>query len=145
MALDLNNCPYLKTQFLVVWLLAGMTTGIQAVENLPDPTRPPDVYSAAGEGLDVAASPVAELQTIVLSSTRKIAVISGQTVALGGKFGDARLIKLSPNEAVLRNENGLLVLKLLPDVEKKMRVVSPGESNVHRGTSKADMKKKVKQ
>lgn len=122
-----------------------MGAGTQAAENLPDPTRPPDIYQGAAESLDVVASPVAELQTIILSSTRKIAVISGQAVALGGKFGDARLIKLTPNEAVLKSESGLLVLKLLPEVEKKVRVVSQSESEVQKSQHKAGMQKRVKQ
>lgn len=145
MALDLDNRLCSKNKFCFVWLLAGMATGVHAAENLPDPTRPPDVYSGAGESLEIAASPVVELQTIILSSTRKVAVISGQAVALGGKFGDARLIKLTPSEAVLRSENGLMVLKLLPEVEKKMRAIPPDDSNVHIGEHRTGMKKKVKQ
>lgn len=109
----------------------AMVGGVCPAENLPDPTRPPSVLGPLppgfGEEPDNAPAPMPVLQSIILSPTRKAAMISGQTVILGEKFGDARLVKLTPSEAVLRTGEGLQVLKLFPDVEKKERLVPQNE------------------
>jgi len=76
------------------------------------------------------------LQSIILSATRKAAMISGQTVILGEKFGEARLVNLTPSEAVLRTGEGLQVLKLFPDVEKKERLVPQDEDMKQSGKKK---------
>ena len=115
-----------------------------AVENVPDPTRPPDAFGGAGEEVETAPPPVPVLQSILLSTTRKAATISGQTVMLGGKYGEARLVKLTPSEAVLRSAEGLQVLKLFPDVEKKGRIVPQDDDKSGSNNSRAVLKKKAK-
>ncbi len=91
------------------WLAA--TAGAQA---MTDPTRPPGAQSATGEA---QTGPV--LQSVMLSPARKVAVISGQVVPLGGRYGEARLVRLSESEAVLRNGTETTVLRLYPQVEKR--------------------------
>ena len=59
------------------------------------------------------------LQSILISPKRHLAIISGQTVALYGKYGDQTLIKMSETEVVLRNGKELQTLKLFPDFDKK--------------------------
>jgi MSHA biogenesis protein MshK len=84
---------------------------------LVDPTRPPgQVAAQAGEP---GAVPVSRLQSVLISKGRKYAVIDGVQVALGGKVGEATLVRLSESEAVLRNGKDTEVLKLLPGIEKK--------------------------
>lgn len=129
MVLFLNNYLFNFKKFLIVWQLLGGGYCCHAAENLADPTRPPDVYSGVREAVDAAPPPVPELQSILLSATRQIAVISGQAVPLGGKFGDAKLVKLTPREAVLRTGDTLLVLKLFPEVEKKENPLWQGGDN----------------
>lgn len=85
------------------------------------------------------------LQSIMLSATRKAAIISGQTVVLGEKFGEARLVKLTQSEAVLRTEEGLQVLKLFPDVDKKERLVPQDEDKDGKRVHRAVPGKKAKQ
>lgn len=113
---------------LHILLMAG---GACQAENLPDPTRPPaslgPLPPAFGEEPDNTPAPMPVLQSIILSPSRKAAIISGQTVVLGEKFGEARLVKLTESEAVLRTNDGLQVLKLFPDVDKKKRLVSQGQ------------------
>ena len=123
--------------FLLPFVLLG---GVCAAENLPDPTRPPSSLGPLppgfGEEPDNAPAPMPVLQSIMLSATRKAAMISGQTVILGEKFGEARLVKLTPSEAVLRTGEGLQVLKLFPDVEKKERLVPQDEAMKQSGKKK---------
>lgn len=117
----LSNHRFYKIIYGSLGLLAMTVHCCHATESLPDPTRPPDAMvgtKPAGDEADTAPPPVPVLQSVLLSATRKVAVISGQPVALGGEFGESRLIKLTPNEAVLRKDGVLQVLKLFPDVEK---------------------------
>lgn len=88
-------------------------------QDLPDPTRPPAVMDARPEptaGVQ-AGGPV--LQSVLISPTRKAAIISGRTVALGEKFGDARVVKITETEVVLRNGKEMQTLKLFPEIEKR--------------------------
>ncbi len=132
--------------FLLQLMLAA---GACHAENLPDPTRPPaslwSLHPTFGEEPSETPAAVPVLQSIMLSATRKIAIISGQAVALGEKFGDARLVRLSQSEAVLRTAEGLQVLKLFPDVDKKERLVPQAEDKNGRKTHGAVTGKKVKQ
>lgn len=93
----------------------------------------------------MAPLPLPVLQSVLLSATRKAAIISGQTVMLGEKFGTARLVKLTPSEAVLRTGDSLQVLKLFPDVEKKERLVPQDEGKSGIKIKPAALKKKANQ
>jgi hypothetical protein len=82
---------------------------------LTDPTRPPlELMSAANAG----ATPRMPLQSILLSSARKGAIINGQYVALGGTYGKAKLVRITPTEVTLKSDQGLEVLQLYPPMEK---------------------------
>ncbi len=128
-------------QIVGVFLLQiVLAVGGAGAETLPDPTRPP-----FGEETDSVPATIPVLQSVMLSATRKAAMISGQTVVLGEKFGDARLVKLTAGEAVLRTGEDFLVLKLFPDVEKKERLAPADEGKSGNIASRAALKKKAKQ
>lgn len=104
-----------KLIFLMIAYSAALTAGAQG---LTDPTRPPGALATAtGEG-GATGGPV--LQSVMLSPGRKMAMISGEMVVLGGRYGSARLVKLSESEAVLKDGAETTVLKLFPLVEKRM-------------------------
>jgi len=91
-------------------------SGAQA---LTDPTRPPlelmgELMGAATAG----AAPRTPLQSILLSSARKGAIINGRYVGLGGTYGKAKLVKITATEVTLRSDQGLEVLQLYPPMEK---------------------------
>lgn len=91
--------------------------GIVGAQGLSDPTRPPaGLYAPSPDGV-VAGGPV--LQSVMLSQGHKVAVISGEMVPLGGRYGAARLVRLTESEAVLKNGSETTVLKLFPLVEKR--------------------------
>lgn len=80
-------------------------------EILTDPTEP--------TSLTTPPAPPPVLQSVYLARGRTAAVINGQEVKLGEKFGDATLIKVQDNEVTLRNANGeLQTIKMYPDIEK---------------------------
>ncbi len=86
---------------------------------LPDPTRPPSALNTVQEADAVASEAGPALQSVILSSDRKIAIINGQAVKQGDKYGEARVIKITETEVVLRNGNEMQTLKLFPSIEKK--------------------------
>ncbi len=85
---------------------------------LPDPTRPAGESEMFSNGLSVSASgPV--LQSVMISRSRRNAVISGVLLSTGDSFGGATLIRISENEVELDGPEGKQILKLLPAVEKQ--------------------------
>ena len=101
--------------FMIIASCVAVTAGAQG---LTDPTRPPGALATpAGEG-GYTGGPV--LQSVKLSPGRKVAVISGEMVTLGGRYGSARLVRLTESEAVLKEGAETTVLKLFPLVEKRM-------------------------
>lgn len=106
----------------------------QAAESLPDPTRPPAEAGLESPGGPVVASgPV--LQSIMIRPGRRTAVISGQQLAEGERFGDARLIKVSESEVILAGPDGRQTLKLFPGVDKQF-TRSLQEETLKRGKNK---------
>lgn len=105
-----------NVQRLSIYLLSGVAmAGVGHAQGLADPMRPPEFISAPG-GAGAETGPV--LQQILVSGSRKIAVIGGREVALGQKYGDARLVRIGDAEVVLRKNGETTVLKLYPAVEK---------------------------
>lgn len=97
-------------------------------EDLNDPTRPPAMEGAAGADVAQPSDLAPVLQAVTLSKSRRVAVISGQEVALGGKFGDATLIRLTDSKAVLRSPDGTLqTLSMYGRVEKKVLTPAPAK------------------
>jgi MSHA biogenesis protein MshK len=115
-------------------LLATLTTvpsGAPA-QAMSDPTRPPEGF-AVGEPEAAGGGPV--LQSVMISAAGAAAIISGQMVKLGQKYGDAVLVKVAESEVVLKSETGLQVLKLYPGVEKRSSVPPFAKTAPRRGGS----------
>ena len=83
-------------------------------ENMPDPTKPPARFAAPTD--DAASGPV--LQSVLISPNRRIAIISGKTVKIGDKFGDAVVASIQDNRVVLRSGSNQEVLTLYPPLRK---------------------------
>ncbi len=87
-----------------------------AAQALTDPTRPPlELMGAAAAG----AAPRTPLQSILLSATRKGAIINGQYVPLGGTYGSAKLVGITATEVTLKTDRNLEVLQLYPPLGKR--------------------------
>lgn len=111
----------MKTARQCLALLLGLLLAPSVLaDSLSDPTQPPAELQPESAGGVATSGPV--LQSVVLSSGRKAAMISGQMVRVGEKFGDARLVRLSDREAVLRAADGTeQILNMYPGVEKKLK------------------------
>lgn len=106
---------------LTMLAMLAMALAWAGDELLPDPTQPPAALMQpvvpAGGGATGAATPV--LHTVILREGAKpAAVIGDQLVELGGRFGDAKLVKVGAGEVVLAGPGGKQVLRLIPGVSR---------------------------
>ena len=130
----------------IIFSLCLLTSVFSYAEDLPDPTRPPAnlfVPSSAGgvgagSGADSVISAVAGrgatqyrssgLHTIIISESRRAAIIDGQTVELGGQHGNAQLVEVNEGNVVLQRAQSRQVLTLFPDVKVARKDLSGKES-----------------
>lgn len=117
------------------WLLLLGALPAAAAETLPDPTRPPPEISRPAAAQQAEGS---GLQSVIIAPGRRAAIINGQTVELGGKYENARLIEVTERGVVLRGPQGRQELKLFPGVEisKDRQRVPPAGSR--QGKAAAD-------
>lgn len=121
MAADLKTLAIISPTGVIArcfWVSAALCAGPVAVfaQTLTDPTRPPAEISSSGV-VQAVTQKDSGLQTIIISPTRRAAIINGRTVELGAKLGDARLVGISESVAVLERAQGRQVLALFPGVE----------------------------
>ena len=88
---------------------------------LADPTRPADASSfMTSAGPQDAGAPAGpRLQSVLISPDRKLAIIDGETVALGGKLGDATLVRITETDVTLRRGAEVTTLELYPGVMRR--------------------------
>ena len=84
------------------------------------------------------------LQSVMLGAQYRAAIIDGQKVVLGQKYGDARLIKLSEREALLRNPDGTTQTLSLSVVDKKITTPVAPKTNTPPVKTKAKQASKSK-
>jgi MSHA biogenesis protein MshK len=95
-------------------------------QGLNDPTRPPrEIFGGAD-----FAEPQANLspgQVVIISTDRRQATINGQTVALGGRYGNATLVRITDEEIVLQRSEATETIKLYSSVQRTKRWTSAQE------------------
>jgi MSHA biogenesis protein MshK len=84
-----------------------------------DPTRPPGTLNDDGAAAATPAGP--RLESVLIAPDRRVAVISGQQVRLGGKYGEGQVVRITESEVVIRHGEGTETLRLLPEAEKRPR------------------------
>jgi MSHA biogenesis protein MshK len=110
---------------LYLGLLLVISPAVVLAGVLRDPTRIPVEVSGPTAAGEEAAAPDSGLQSVLIAPGRRAAIINGQTVEQGGKYGDSRLIKVNEGSVVLRGPQGKQVLMLFPGVEIKKSVAQP--------------------
>ena len=98
-------------------LLIAMT-GPVCAEELADPTLPPAAVFAPASSVPEVKK-VVSLQSVIVAKNRRAAIIDGQTVELGGKFGSATLTEVNEGYVVLKTGRHLQRLALFPGVGMK--------------------------
>jgi len=100
-----------------------------------DPTQPPG--ASAGVPDPAKGSPEGpRLQSVLISPNRRVAVIGGQTVPLGGLYGASRVVRITEGEVVLQTGQERQTLKLFSDVEKRIVRPAARAGAAHKGARK---------
>lgn len=108
------------SRILCAWMLTCCAGAALAQASIADPTRPPSSAADTGVGEPVVpAGP--RLQSVLISPARRVAVISGQAVALGGRYGEATVASITESAVLLRYAGRSETLRLIPGVEKRER------------------------
>ena len=123
---------------LIVAVFCLLSSVVCSAEDLPDPTRPPSgIFAPAGGGgadaglgawRERAQSHSSGLHTIIISETRRAAIIDGETVELGDEHSGARLIEVNEGGVVLQRAQSRQVLTLFPDVKINQKKTPDQES-----------------
>lgn len=117
---------------IFLFFVIASATAAWAQEALPDPTRPPAGW-AAGQAGGAAGEGGAMLQSVVIPKRGKpAAFINGERVELGGKYGEMKVVKISESEVVLKGASGEQTLKMVPEVEKRMKSVAGKKNKTNR-------------
>lgn len=81
---------------MLALMLAGSGGFAEAEESLRDPTRP---YSPAQGSR--ASAPRFVVNAIIISPERRVAIVNGRRVTVGGSIGRATVVAIEKNELVL--------------------------------------------
>jgi len=109
---------HLNAGFAALALLAAAPAHAQG---LSDPMRPPRAITGGpAESPDTPAS-TSPAQVVIISKDRRQVTINGRTVALGGRYGDATLVRISDAEIVLQKPDSTEVIRLYSSVNRRMR------------------------
>src|SRR2546421_11432833 len=84
-------------------------------QGLNDPTRPSLGSGASAFDPALSSSPA---QVVIVSKDRSQATINGRTVSLGGRYGDATLVRISDEEIVLQRPEATETIKLYSSVRR---------------------------
>lgn len=87
---------------------------------LPDPTRPPPPPRPpqAKAGPKGGEPPALVLESTFVTASHAVAVISGRTVNVGDRIGEAEVTEIHPYKVVLRDPKREILLRLMPMLEK---------------------------
>lgn len=85
-------------------------------QDLADPTRPPNASAPGGPPESTAGT---QLQSVLISPGRRLAIINGKSVALGDAVGESKVVKITETEVVLQKGTETEVLKMYPGVDKQ--------------------------
>ncbi|MGQ0510909.1 MAG: hypothetical protein ACT4P9_09875 [Betaproteobacteria bacterium] len=115
----------------MAWLACS---GAQAAP-FADPTQPPGA-TPGGTDSATGAPEGPRLQSVLIAPNRRVAVIGGQTVPLGGMYGEFRVVRISEGEVVLQAGQERQTLKLYADVEKRVSRPAGRVGVAHKGAGK---------
>lgn len=103
-----------------VFLVLGLPGLPSAAQPVSDPTQPPAALMAAPASGAPAVAAAPELQSVLISHNpggRKLALINGQLLRPGERFGNAVVVAIAQTEVTLRRGRTLEKLKLFPPME----------------------------
>ncbi len=105
-------------KFLSAFLLLAVLPAAAQTGPFFDPTRPPASVLAPQAETITQNAPL-QLQSVLLSPQRQVAVISGQSVLVGQSIRGYRLRTLTNRQAELQGPQGRLTLWLIAPLDSK--------------------------
>jgi MSHA biogenesis protein MshK len=103
----------------VAYLVLGWLAWASAIAApFADPTQPPGGGTVL-DGTRGGAVDGPRLQSVLIAPNRRLAVIDGRTISLGGMFGSAKVVRITESEVVLQTGADRQTLKLHPEIEKR--------------------------
>jgi MSHA biogenesis protein MshK len=115
-----------RYRIAVAWSAIMLAQLPVSAETLVDPTRPPARFGNNQAMNGEPSGPV--LQSILISPSRRIAIISGKTLKAGDKFGDSQLVSISENEVVLQTGKERQTLKMYPSLRRPASINRAGSN-----------------
>lgn len=94
----------------VLCALLAVPAAASESSNLVDPTRPD------GGGVYAPTGPV--LESTMVSAGRKLAIIDGRVVGVGGRVGSATVTDIGPYQVILTHAGHETHLRLVPKIDK---------------------------
>ncbi len=107
------------TRYCAVLLAIVLPMAGAQAQALSDPTRPPSALSTSGSTVVQEEIAGTQLQSILLSRGRKVAVINGSMVSIGGMVGEARVVRITETQVVLKKGEETEVLMMYPGIDKR--------------------------
>lgn len=102
----------------IVGLLGIALSGIAWAQAMRDPTRPPPQFLDPADAAQAALPPDSGLQTIKRTGKRYVALLRGEWVKPGDRFGEAVVEKIGEHAVVLQYPDGRReTIGQYPDVE----------------------------
>jgi hypothetical protein len=109
-----------RAALLLLWVYCASVPA----QGMRDPMRPPLGLAPAAPAAEPGFGP--QLQSVMLSPSRRSAIISGRLVARGESYGDAVLEEVAADHVVLRRGGSTQVLRLYNgDVKRKAAQAAP--------------------
>lgn len=101
-------------------LLLAISAAVPAAlaQPLGDPMRPPATAAAPAEE-GARSESAARVQSVLISPTRRLAIIDGRMVSVGQRLGDATVVAIAESGVTLERLGERRTLKLHPGVDKK--------------------------
>ena len=103
---------------VVIAVACAFAQSAARAQGLQDPMRPPGAPAPGAAGAPAAGG---GLQAVITSPGRKLAVIDGAVVPLGGATRDGTLAGISDSVAVLNKNGERNVLLMHPNIDKRAR------------------------
>lgn len=90
-----------------------------------DPTRPPALFG--GERGESAVPSGPRLESVLIAPDRRVAVISGQEVTIGSRFGDGEVVGITESEVRIQRPGGEESLRLFGADTQRRPVAGKGK------------------
>lgn len=102
-------------RFIVIMMLMVASFATPARDDVRDPTRPPtqaEINAWFGTGVDSGKQAPFQLQSILLASQRRIAIIDGQRLREGERIDNAEVRLIEAGRVVLQRDGERIELNI---------------------------------